>query len=106
MALMSRREARIFCASLIACVLISTGSRLALASAWNPLKLADGTVICAETSKTGLRDRAFFASQFCAGAPSGLRFFEERSEAVLRVEVTRNVFEKPKPDGADMVSRE
>ena len=117
-----RERCRIICASVLAGVLLVFGVCFASASTWNPsarffsgnclytfineLKITDSTAICGETSRIRLRDQIFSDSGFCAGASFCFKFFEDQSEITPYSGITGTIFEKPKPNGTDMVSRE
>ena len=117
-----RKTGRIICASILTGVLLVFGVCFASASTWNTsarffsgnclytfinaLKIVDSTAICGETSRIRLRDQIFSDSGFCAVASFNLKFFEGWSEITPYSGIAGTLFEKPKPNGADMVSRE
>lgn len=117
-----REKGIILYASIFTGVLLVLGVCLASASTWNPsagffgenclcsflnaLKIAEEAVVYGEVPRARLYDRVFSASQFCMGASSNLKLFEDRSECVLYAGIPGAIFEKPEPNGTDMVSLE
>ena len=117
-----RRKGIISYASILTGILLILGACLASASTWNPsadffsqncfytfpnpLKIVEEAAIYDGVSGTRLYDRVFSASQSCIDASTNLKLSEDRSESVLYAGIAGVIFEKPEPNGTDMVSRE
>ena len=122
MVLRSGRECRVICVSILAGLLLVLCVYIEPLSEWNPLagfftgnsiyafinslKNGDCTAIYDEAQRSAPRNRAIFPSQFFMGVSSDYKSFADLGENVRYAGITGGVFEKPRPHGADMVSRE